>query len=168
MARCACLQRGKYQCPREAAPGYTICDKHRNRCRRNWSWRDTQKGTAWKLRFSRGYTREEADQLAERLHDDDQRCAICGVSRKDIRRLSSLLGDKVRGGMRYNRRLTVDRIDPKVPHSLANTRILCFSCNAYRRDNKANDERILIWQRRQWQSLVIRRLLTPQDLTFLR
>ena len=169
MARCACRYRkGTYQCKHEAAPGYTICDQHRVNCRRNFGWRETEKGTAWKLRFARGYPRDDADAIARMLHDENVRCAICGISGPEIKTLSARLGRHVRGGQRYNRRLTADRIDPSQPHVLGNTRILCFPCNTYRRDNRATDEGILIWARRQWQKLVVRGLLKDADLTWIR
>lgn len=102
------------------------------------------------------------------LHDDEVRCAICGISRPEIRTLSDRLGRQLRGGTRYNRRLTVDRVDPRLPHLLSNTRILCYLCNSFRRDAKVTDEEVLIWTRKQWQKLVVRGLLKDRDLAWIR
>jgi hypothetical protein len=116
-------------------------------------------GIAARLRHEHGYDPAAADDLANRLCDPGQRCAICGVPNWFVRVNHDSGGPFLMGNRRMNRRLTVDHVIPGGPSTLANTRILCFACNQRRGAARMSDTEVLRWVSRQLGLRFPRRLL---------
>lgn len=109
-------------------------------------------GIARQLASNYNYPREEALTLATDLLNPNQRCGICGIPGWLVQ-FNSKRGLYFLGGKQHNVRLHPDRINTREPHTLANTRILCPTCNIRRGAERYTDEEVLRWVRYRWLSL---------------
>ncbi len=102
------------------------------------------KGKARWLRKDHGYGDDDALHLAAILLDPYTRCTICGVPRRWLRSFHHR-GYK---GLHW-RGLSVDHIRAGGPSTLANTRILCRTCNSIRGAEYHTDIEVLL-KTRNW------------------
>jgi len=119
----------------------------------------TLPGKANLLRSGYGYSPEDSLAVAAMLYDMECRCAICGMPAWLVALNHKKGGPFFLGTTHQNARMHHDRIDTTQPHSLANVRILCPSCNIKRGAERHTDVEVLRWVRRQWEAIFSPRFL---------
>jgi hypothetical protein len=145
-----CTRRGKrWRCKNESSGGY--CDHCLEvRRRRNGTGESpTLVDLARYFRSQHGYTRVEAEVIAEMVYTAVE-CAICLVPNAVARALYELGGPFAATPNHNNVRFTPDRINVEQAHTLANTRIVCWPCNSIRNRNRVTDETIRERIHRWW------------------
>jgi hypothetical protein len=96
------------------------------------------------------YTREEAEILDPILENDRTTCTLCGIQNKLVKEIHKNGGPFFVGSPKSTGRMHPDRIDPTLPHSLANTQLRCPNCNLYRGAAIRTDEEIFQWVSQRW------------------
>lgn len=153
--RCARAGRNGWQCQEDADDESKYCTKHREQMRARKSiklaWKQTPAGVAHRLRNDRGYPADEAPVLSARLHDPNETCAICDVPAHVVWALWERGGPfATRHLPNNNRLLTPDRIDVTQPHTLSNTRLACWPCNARRNKEQWPVTKVRLTVRAWW------------------
>lgn len=116
-------------------------------------------GIARKMRGHHGYPPEEALAVAKMLLDDETRCSICGMPNWLIKLNHKKGGPFFLGTRNQNARMHPDRIDTTQPHTRANTRPCCPTCNMKRGAERHTDVEVLRWISRRWQDIFSPRFL---------
>jgi hypothetical protein len=114
------------------------------------------------LIYHHHYTREEAEILEPILKHDRTTCTLCGIQNKLVKEIHKNGGPFFAGSTRSWGKMHPDRVDPTLPHSLANTQLRCPNCNHYRGAAIRTDEEIFQWISQRWQDYA-----KPCDLYWL-
>ena len=119
--------------------------------------RSTVKGKAERLRQHHSMTPEDAFFWASSIFEPYSRCAVCGIPARILRAYW-------RYGQMWARSplLQVDHIDPWLPATMENIRLLCSKCNRMRGAAIRTDEEVLARVRKWYLSR-----FTLEELWFL-
>jgi len=98
-------------------------------------------GIARNLRNDHGYSRQDAFTLAARLHDDLESCELCGITNYVVKMIHDRNRPIQQGNRRNNTRLQPDHINGR-ESTLENTRLLCPTCNLFRRRSYHRDPEV--------------------------
>jgi len=119
----------------------------------NAAYNASERGIARNLSNSHGYSEEDAAALATDILNPNVRCGICGIPQWMVALNHKRGGPFFIGTARMNTRMHPDRINVREPHTLANTRLLCPTCNLRRGPERFADKDILRWVRYRWLSI---------------